>query len=184
VGVAHLAEAPAGNEPLARVLPKGFQQPIAVAGGVGLDHRLVDQLLDQVQCLECIQAGDRGHGLQVELPGEHAERVEQRPFRTGEQVIGPADRPLQGLLARNGGAAAPGEQPEPLVKVGGDLVDREHLGPGGGQLDGQRDAVQATADFDDIPCVRRSEDETGARGVRAVVEEPDADVVERSREVR
>ena len=81
MSVAHLVEAPAGNEPLPRVLPEGFQQPVAVAGRVGLDHRLVHQLFDQVQCLECIQAGDSGHGLQVELPGEHAERVEQRPFR-------------------------------------------------------------------------------------------------------
>jgi hypothetical protein len=44
-------------------------------------------------------------------------------------------------------APAPGQEPEALVEQAGDLGRAESGHPGGGQLDGQRDAVQPPADF-------------------------------------
>ena len=63
-----------------------------------------------------------------------------------EQRIGPVDGRLQGLLPRQGGAASPGQQAEPLVEAVVQGAERQRAQPGGGQLDGQRQPVQPRAD--------------------------------------
>ena len=59
--------------------------------------------------------------------------------------MAPVDRGGQGLLAGDGAPRAPDEQPEPVVEAGLDLLGGEGPEPGGGQLEGERDAVEAGA---------------------------------------
>jgi len=63
--------------------------------------------------------------------------------------MAPLDRPAQCPLSRFGGARPGDQQPETVVEPGGDLLDRERLDPGRGQLDGQRNSVQAPAHLGD-----------------------------------
>ena len=49
-------------------------------------------------------------------------------------------------MAGQSGPAPPGQQPEPLIKPGADLRYRQRAQPRRGELDGQRDPVQAHAD--------------------------------------
>ena len=49
-------------------------------------------------------------------------------------------------MTGQGGTASPGQQPEPLIEPGADLRHRQRSQPGRGELQGQRDPVQAHAD--------------------------------------
>ena len=60
--------------------------------------------------------------------------------------MAPVDGGPQGPLPRRGGPVAGPEQREAVAEPGGDLLGGQHGHPGGGQLDGQRDAVQRAAD--------------------------------------
>ncbi len=94
----------------------------------------------------------RAHGLrrlEGRSPGEHGQAAEDRPLRLGQQVVAPVDRRPQRLVPGDGGPAAAGQQAEPVVEAGRDLLDRERPDARGGELDGERDAVQATAELGD-----------------------------------
>jgi hypothetical protein len=74
----------------------------------------------------------------------------QRPRRRGvEQVVGPADglakRPVPG-----GPVDLPGHQGQPTSQTLEQLPRRQQAEPDGGDLDGQRQAVQGPADLADI----------------------------------
>ena len=56
-------------------------------------------------------------------------------------------------MSRQGTRISTGEQTEALVEPLGDLMRCEHLHASGGQLDRQRNAIQAAADFGNIPLV-------------------------------
>ena len=51
-------------------------------------------------------------------------------------------------MAWRGQPAPRAQEAEAVVETAGDVVDRERLGPRGGQLDRERQAVELTAD----PC--------------------------------
>ena len=59
----------------------------------------------------------------------------------------PVHRRAQRLLAAHRGARAAGQQPEPVVQAVDDLGQRQRPHPRGGELDGQRHAVEAPADL-------------------------------------
>jgi len=59
------------------------------------------------------------------------------------------DDGAQGLLARQYGPAAAGQQPEAVVETVGDLPRGEQPEAGGGQFDGQRQSVEPPADLRD-----------------------------------
>ena len=63
--------------------------------------------------------------------------------------MAPVDRGGQGLLAGHDGAGTAGEQPEPVVELGGDALGGQLPAAGRGQLDRERDAVEAMADLGD-----------------------------------
>ena len=56
-------------------------------------------------------------------------------------------------MAGEGGTAPPGQQPEPLIEPGTDLLDRQRTKPGCSELQSQRDTVQANADRRDSLAV-------------------------------
>jgi hypothetical protein len=101
-----------------------------------------------------------------------------------QELIAPVDGRAQRLLARDGRPAATGEQAELVVEARRDALDRQHLDPRGGQLDRQRDAVQAPADLDQRGGVVRLDPETRIDQPRALDEQPDAGVADEGGDVR
>ena len=143
VRVASPGEPAAGGEAIPAVLAQRLQQSIAVLCRVGLDHRLVDQLPDQIERLELADPTNRGSGHDVEIAGKDGEAVEQLALLCDEKVIGPIDRALQRLLARHRGPPAARQQLEAFVEPGRDLFHRHHPCPRCRQLDRERDSVEA-----------------------------------------
>ena len=91
----------------------------AVPGGLGHDQALVHQRPEQVGDIQHVQAAGPAHRLgrvQAEAAGEHRQAPQQHLLGAGQQRIRPGDGRPQGLLAFQRGAAAPGQQPEPLVQ--------------------------------------------------------------------
>ena len=122
-------------------------QPVAgQAPGLLLGHqRLADQRGQHVQGPGGRRVTGRAHRFHVvqgEPAGEHAAPAQDRALGGGEQVVAPLDRGPERLVARQGGAAAAGEQAEPVVQAVEDLFRREDPGPDRGELDGQRQAVE------------------------------------------
>jgi len=163
------------GEPLGGVGPHRLQQAVAhrVAGGLGLERRWQPERLDPRPPWRrrrwgrpngdqglVDQPGDRlrdRHGGQVP-PGAHrlggvkgaATHEHRKPSQGGplgavEQLPAPIHHRPQGLLARQRGARARGEQPEALVQPRGQLVRRQRTHPCGGQLDRQRQPVELSA---------------------------------------
>ena len=61
--------------------------------------------------------------------------------------MAPVERGSEGLLAGHHGASAAGEEPEAVVELGGDALGGQMPATSRGQLDGERDAVEAVADL-------------------------------------
>ena len=87
---------------------------------------------------------------QVEGPGEDGECAEQLLLLGREQVVGPADgvlhRPVAGVAPTAGGLQQTANRSSRRC---GDLCKVDRPGPGRGELDRQRDPVEAPADLDD-----------------------------------
>ena len=79
----------------------------------------------------------------VQPPAKTARRRKRACSAAGEQVVAPVQGGPQRLLAPAGGAGAAGEQGQAVVQAGGHLLRGQDAGPGGGQLDGQGQPVQA-----------------------------------------
>ena len=77
-----------------------------------------------------------------EAADEDAELANSALRRRVEQVVAPADRRAQRLLALGRVARAGAEQVEPARQAVEDLGRGEDLDPGGGELDRQRQPVE------------------------------------------
>ena len=144
------------------VLPQRLElgEPGLATGVGGGDEGLVDQPAEHVEDLagrHLVVGADRLGGGQLAAAGEHRQPGEQAAFVLEQQVVAPVHHRPQGLLAGQGGAGAPGEQPEAVVEPFGHGGQRQRAEAGGGELDGQGQAVQPAADvLDDRPaCARR-----------------------------
>ncbi len=78
--------------------------------------------------------------------------------------MAPVERRAQGLVTRQRRAVAAREQPEPVVEAGGDALDPERGGARRGELDRERDPIEAPAnggrrrrkaDIEYVPWLRR-----------------------------
>ena len=67
-------------------------------------------------------------------------------------------------MARHGDPAAARQQAELVVEPGGDLVDRQDPGPGGGQLERERDPVEPADELGDCGGVVAADPEPWANG--------------------
>jgi hypothetical protein len=86
-------------------------------------------------------------------------------------VVAPSYRCLEGLLARHCGAGTAGEQLEPVAKPRGNLLGGQHSHPRRSKLEGQRDAIEATADLGYRARIRRGQRETGTGPARSLREQ-------------
>jgi hypothetical protein len=77
------------------------------------------------------------------------------------------------VVVRQGRAPPAGQQPEPVLEPVGQLLQRDGPQPPGGQLDGQRNPVQAPAEPDHAVAVGVGDGETGHHRHRALGEQLD-----------
>ena len=134
---------PVRFEGLARVLPNRLEHPVAPAREA--DEALLDEGLEDVEVGVCHLLGS----LERAAASEDGETGEELLLLGHEQVVAPLDRRSEGLLAGIRVAAA-FEQVEPLCKALEDLRGRERLRSGGGELDGERERVEASAQLGDL----------------------------------
>ena len=111
------------------------------------DHeRLVDQLRDAVEHIERIDvvtADHRFRGVEGEAAREHAEAIQDHAVAFVEQVVAPVDGSAQRLVTFHRGAAASGEEPEPLVESSRDLLGAHHPGACRRELDAREGSRRA-----------------------------------------
>src|SRR5262249_29153141 len=80
----------------------------------------------------------------------------------------------QRLVPGESGAAATGKEAEAIVQPGGNLLYRQPLHPGCRQLDGQRNAIQASADLGYSRSVLLGQREIGLGSARPLDKELDS----------
>src|SRR5262245_37685771 len=112
-------------------------------GGAPGDHRLVDEAAERGFDVSFCHTGDGPGRLQVELAFEDGEIDQDIALDVVEEVEAPRNRGFERPLARHGRATAAGEEPEAFVQAVGDHRERHRPGPGGGELERKRDAVEA-----------------------------------------
>ena len=142
------------GQPLLRVVADGGQQVVARAAVrlLRAQQRLFGQPGQQV---EDVPAGDAAArrdpfgGGQGEAAGKDREPPEHRALVRGEQVVAPVEGRAQRLMAARRRAGPAGQYREDVVQALRQLCGRQDPYPRGGQLDRQRQAVQATADLQD-----------------------------------
>ena len=132
---------------------------------LGLDEAALDEVRQRQRRVAPGNARDRG---QVEAAGEHTELPEQRALGFGQQVVAPRDGGCQAPVARRRRAARQQAVVEPVGQRG----QRQRRGPRGGQLHGERQPVEASADLGDHGRVVGGDREAGPGGGGAVGEEP------------
>ena len=71
--------------------------------------------------------------------------AQDRALAVRQQVVAPLNGRPERLVARQGGAAPAGEQAEPVGQAIEDLLGGQYSRPDRGELDRQRQAVEATA---------------------------------------
>jgi len=93
-----------------------------------------------------VRGADRGCRDCVEGAGEDAQAGEERTLLGREQRIAPVERPAHRPLALRQVARTIGEESQPHAQARQQRVGGKELDPRGGQLDGQRQAVEGRAD--------------------------------------
>ncbi len=124
------------------------------------DHRFVDEFAEQAGDLpgrEVTVGAHRLDRLQRRRAGEHREAVEEVGLICGQQVVGPCNHRLQGAVPAALVPRPTGEYGEALVEPLHQRGRRQGPGAGGGELDGQRHAVEAAAELGHGAGVRVAE---------------------------
>ena len=163
------------GQALGGVLADGLQQVVAGAGAVDHDQRPVDQPAEQVhdgRRVQRLAAGDGLDGVERPAAAEHRQPLQQHPLGVGEQLVAPVDGGSQRALPGLRGARAGGQQGEAVAHPPGELVERQGRDAGGGELDGQRHAVEVPADVRDRGVVPLVELEVRQDAAGPVEEEP------------
>jgi hypothetical protein len=179
-------------ESLSAILPQRLQDLVTerpLGRRLGQHEGLADQAGQEIQGGElaigggrwAAVVGERGPGrrhdrldrFQRAPPREDGQAVEQRALGLAQQVVAPLDRLAERPLAHRGGPSAAGQQREPVVQPGCDLVGGQDGHPGGGQLDSERNAVQPAADLHDRLAVALRQLEQRQHQPGPFHEEPD-----------
>ena len=150
--VVHVPPVSAVPQAFQGVLPDGLEQaePGLLLAGLHPDQAAVHQRAERVhhRSPDGVTADGRDGG-QAEAPGEYREPGEQRLFVGGKQAEAPVQRVPQGPLPFGQVTRPGGQQAHPVIEPREQRARRQQPDPGGGQLDGQRQAVQPAADLGD-----------------------------------
>jgi hypothetical protein len=126
-----------------------------------LDQRAPGERDDAIERRRIIR--DRLGAVEIEAAAEDAQAAEDRLFGRIEQIVAPSDRRLQRLLPCGQiGLRAP-EEPEAVVEPRRDLLDRQQRRAGGGELERERQTVEAAAEPGDRGRGGGVEAEAGVR---------------------
>jgi hypothetical protein len=158
VAHAHVVRLARGDEQLVRVLPHGLEQPVAARVAVEFHERLVHEVREEVHDRARLHIAARGHRFgSLERPSarEDGKAPQEHALGKLEQVVAPVDRGAQRLLARQHGGVAAGQHTEAVREAGGDGFDGHRAHARGGELDRERQAVQAPADVRHVMGVLR-----------------------------
>ena len=161
-----------------RELADGFEHPVAHGAAgliIDLEERLTFDGVEQVHHI------DRSHDVTVggdrlsrgERPAaeKDAEAPQQGPLRLAQQIAAPQDRGFERLLTRKRGARSSTQKAERVVEAAADLACRQGAASRRGELDGERHAVEPTADLGDIDNARVGQRETGTDPTGTIDEE-------------
>ena len=154
---------PAFPQAFQGVLPDGIEQaePGLILAGLHPDQAAVHQRAQRLYHAAWLVglvggygvAAYRRHGRQAEAPDEHCQPGEQSLLIGREQAKAPVERVAQGPLPFGQVTRSAGQNAHPVIEPGQQRLRGQQPDPGGGQLDGQRQAVQPTADLGDGPDV-------------------------------
>jgi hypothetical protein len=165
--------APLGGVQLAGVaqafeteLAQRLQHPVGAGGVVVVDETLVDEPGEAGGDIAGSDVsaigGDGFGGVEIEPSRTHGQPAQDHPVHRIKKVLAPVDRGQQGLVARQGRPRAAAEQTEGIVQASGDPFEWQGPGAGGGQFEGQGDAVEPGADCNDGRRGPIVDDEVGA----------------------
>src|SRR3984893_6403351 len=135
----HLVELPTVGELLERVDPRGLEQAVLRVRIRDLydEQRLRRQARHDVYHLRRVEVGGRDDGagrLQRDTPGKNGKAAQDGLLDRREELVTPVESRSQRLLARKRRAVPSGQDSEPIVETGSDLVEPERGGPGGCQV--------------------------------------------------
>ena len=115
------------------------------AGRAAAHEALVDERCDGLHV-----TAERFGRVDREAAGENGEPRQQVALVRLRELVAPVERRAQRPLAFGQVAGASREEVERLLEAAGDRPDREELDPCCGELDRERQPVEATADLGDI----------------------------------
>ena len=136
-------------ELLRGVLADRLEQPVPLARQA--EEALLEQRLERVQ----VGVADELGCLEDAAVGEHGEPAKEPSLVVGEEVVRPGDRRPQRLLPRVRVAEAC-QQVEALAEPLEDLRRRERPRTRGGELDRERQVVEAPAELGDLGASARA----------------------------
>lgn len=109
-------------------------------------------------------------GFERAAADESGEAAEEAALGLVEEIVAPVNRVAKGLLAFGKIEGAAGEELEAALEAIEDSGGRKNAGAGGGELDRQREAVEARADVADGGSVIRRDGKVRADGGSALDE--------------
>src|SRR6186997_1728342 len=107
------------------------------------------QVVGEVRRRECFVCADDLRGRQIATAGKRRQSLEDALLVVEEELVAPVDHRAKRLLTWERGTRPAGQQAEPIVQTSGDLLDRERAGACRGELDGEREPVETSADVGD-----------------------------------
>ena len=133
------------------------------------EQALSDEVVERVE----VGAGDRLGRLDRRAAREHGEAREARLLAVAQQLVAPVDGRAQRVVAGGRVASGGAGSAECHVQTFGDLGGRQQPAAGRGELDRQRQPVDAPADLRDRGSVAVAQIKRGIVGTRPLDEQRD-----------
>ena len=171
------------GETLEHVLADRVEHVVAggAAGERGRHDRLVDQRCNEIRdgrLVEAVPRCERDERRQGRAAAVNGQLLEQRLLVPVQKVVAPFHEPLQRGAGRVGGRAVTQERRAPLEN-GDELRETEHVHARGGELDRERQSVDAPGNLGSERDGLGVRLESGSRRARALEEKLDGRVLER-----
>ena len=167
------------DETLQAIFPDGLQHPEARLTRFRLNlpqQALVDERHERVEHVQAqltVRVADGHCAFDRAATDEDREPPEESLLCRIEKVVAPVDRPAQRALSLRHVTSSAREKAQALLEARQDRLRREDLGPSGGQLDRQWQAVQPRADRSHRRSVLAGEPEVGPCRAGALDEQGD-----------
>ena len=118
-------------QPVARVLTNRLEQAIPMltaARLVDAHQRLVDEPAEKIEdvvLVDAVARADRLRSRECPSSSEDGQPPQHSLLRLRQKVVAPPDGRFQRALAGDGGSTARGQQTEPILEPGIDLIDAQ-----------------------------------------------------------